>query len=329
MSDQRKAFLNRLVMLLGLVACSAQAGVVGEVIAAYDRFSGTFAVMTADGSQFRALPCGGDLTRAGSPRYFVGSVAGSAVLPDGYLTSEIVFADEDCAQTTVVVSRSDMRFSTMPNWSPDGSRIAVYGARFEASNPTPVETGIYLLDVVRSVDGRPIGAANLRLLIAIPDESLIGWSGEGGRLAYSRQLPDGQGKTQSDIFVHDLASGVDMNVTNTPNESEGRPAFSPVDNRIAFDKQVAVRGSYRIEIFTIDAAGGPSIQVTSKRTTGAPTNICPEFSPDGQRLTFASGSYLGPITPFDIWTIQSDGGGKAVNLTGRRDGDFRCPAWRR
>jgi len=71
------------------------------------------------------------------------------------------------------------------------------------------------------------------------------------------------------------------------------------------------------------------VQVTSKKTTGASSNRRPSFSPDGQQLSFSSGSSGSPLTRYDIYRIRSDGSGKAVNLTGKRDGDFRYHVWRR
>ena len=53
------------------------------------------------------------------------------------------------------------------------------------------------------------------------------------------------------------------------------------------------------------------------------------FSPDGQYLSFSSGSLMAPIKDFDIYRIKADGSGKAINLTGKRTGSFRYHVWRR
>ena len=325
-----RTYLRTILCFASLCTGAAQAAVVGEVIAAYMWGPGKYAVMSAaNGSQYAELNCGGDLTQTGAPRYFITSLPGAVQLPDGYLNSEIVAADEDCAVTMILSDRPDMRFSNLPRWSPDGARIAVYGDRFEPLNPVPVESGIYLLDIVRAAGGRPVGIDNLRLVIPMVGEGSLGWSGDGGRLVYGLGVPDGQGQYRGDIFVHDLASGVSQNVTNTPGESEGRPSFSPVDNRITFEKVIDYRGSRRLDVFVMDAAGGPVTQITSKRNTSAPTNAFPVFSPDGQYLLYSSGTLSLTPAGFDLYKIRSDGSGKAVNLTSKRSGDYRFHVWRR
>jgi Tol biopolymer transport system component len=89
---------------------------------------------------------------------------------------------------------------------------------------------------------------------------------------------------------------------------------------------VAAHGTYRYDIFTQPASGGSVTQLTTKGTTGAPQNLFPCFSPDGQQISFASGGLQ--WGDFDIYRMKSNASGKAVNLTAKRTGSFRIPAWR-
>jgi Tol biopolymer transport system component len=319
--------LRTLPALLFAVATAAPAAITGEVIAVHDLATGRYAVMSAtNGNGFVEGPCGGDLTHGGSPRYFLSSVAGTPpLLPDGYVNSELVAADEDCAQSLVISDAPSMRFSNLPHWSPDGLKIAVYAEPFALPGGSKMESGIYIADVVRTA-GRPTGIANLYLAIPTLGEVLISWSGDSQRIAYVGSAPNGSDGQQADIFVYDLGADVSVNVTNTPSVNEDHPAYSPASERIAFIRLMAVRGTYRYDIFTIPAAGGTAFQVTTKGTTGATQNLFPCFSPDGQYLSFSSGSSL---FAFDIYRIRSDGSGKAVNLTGRLTGSFRYNLWRR
>ena len=323
--------LKTLLVSLVLLALppGASAAVPGEVIAAFNSTTGRYAVMSAtNGSYFSEVTCGGDLTQLGSPRYFLTARAGTIVLPDTFLNMELVASDEDCTKSVVISNTPGMRFSNLAHWSPEGSRIAVYGINFDLEGGALIEQGIYVADVVRgdaTDPGRPTGISGLHLVIETLGEVLISWSGDGHRIAYVAAAPNGNGGQQGDIFVYDLISATSVNVTNTPNSSEDHPAYSPADERIAFIRLVTVRGAYRYDIFTIPAWGGAAFQVTSKATTGKPRNIFPCFSPDGLNLSFSSGDAWGA----HIYRIKADGSGKAINLTAKRAGFFRYNLWRR
>lgn len=316
------------LLSMAAILAPARAAVVGEVIAAHEYYSGRGAVMSAsDGSSFSLLSCGGDLTHGGAPRYFVGAVAGTAILPDGYSNSVLVASDEDCARQVVLYDSPSMRFSTVPQWSHDGTRIAVNATKWDLATSAIQEKGIYLADVIKDATGRPIGLSNLRLAIASGGDPNFSWSGDDQRIAY---VAGAAGKPRQDIWVFDIASGTSIDVTNTTDLDEDQPSFSPVDDRIAFIRMVGLRGTYRFDVFTVSAAGGPIVQVTSKGTTGSSQNKSPCFSPDGQYLSFVSGSgTTAPFQDFDVFRIRLDGVSKAVNLTSKTSGSFRRAVWRR
>jgi hypothetical protein len=321
--------LRTLPAILFLVTTTATSAVPGEVIAAHNLATGRYAVMSAtNGSNFVEVACGGDLTYdGGSPRYFLSSVASTILMPDGFFNSELIASDEDCAQTVVLSNYGTMRFSTTPHWSPDGSKIAVYADHFDLASGTMPERGIFVADVTRtSGSGRPTGIANLHLAIPSQGEVLMSWSGDSQHVAYVGSAPNGSNGQQADIFIYDLGANVAVNITNTPDMNEDQPAYSPASERIAFTRLITVRGTYRYDIFTMPASGGAALQVTTKGTTGAAQNLFPCFSPDGQYLSFSSGSAL---NAFDIYRLKADGSGKAVNLTGKRNGSFRYNMWRR
>jgi len=310
-----------------LLAGSAQAEVTGEVIAAHLYYSGDTALFSAsNGGQYSEVPCGGDLSHGGSPRYFLGSVATGKPLPDGYGGSAIAAFDEACSRSAVLTTVSDTRFSTVPHWSPDGTRIAVFGKRFDLDTGALVEHGVFVMDVIRDATGFPVGTQNQRLVIPLPGEMLLDWSGDGERIVYHDEVSDGADGSQLDLFLFDLLTESITNLTNSPDISELAPNFSPVDDRIAYFRLVSEHGSLRWDVFTIDAMSGTVVRVTTKKNSGT-ANRHPYFSPDGRYVAFESGN-LTPFTSYDIYRIRSDGSGKAVNLTGKRDGDFRAPVWR-
>ncbi len=321
--------LRKALCTLAFFTSAAQAAVVGEVIVAANQW-GPFVVMSAsNGGQFAAVDCGGDLTYDGSPRYFLRAVLTGIVLPDGSQTSQLAAADEDCNLSLVISHEQDVQFSSTPHWSPDGGQIAVYARRWNSTSGEFEDSGLYLADVKRDADSRPFEATGLRLIIPTDGEVLMSWSGDGQRIAYVGGAPSSTGGSQADIFVYHLPTGTSVNVTNTPDASEGHPAFSPLGDRIAYVQLIEYRGTFLYDVFTIPSWGGSATRVTSKKTTGSSMNFFPNFSPDGQYLSFASGSWMGPIKDFDIYRIKADGSGKATNLTGKRSGSFLYHAWRR
>ena len=302
------------------------AEVPGQVIAARDTTTGWTAVMSAaDGSNFTKVNCGGDLTHQGSPRYFLDTIQTGHPLPGGLLDTELAAFNDDCTEAIILTNTPSIQFS-IPRWSPDGQSIAVYGIEYNLETGEVVEQGLYLADVLRDDSERPAGIADLHLVIVGHGIVPASWSGDGQRLAYVAAMPDGKGGSQGDIFVYDLGTSISSNVTNTPNFREDHPAYSPVDGRIAFTRQVAVRGGYRYDIFTIQDLGGAEVQVTSKSTASNPQNKNPSFSPDGLYLSFVSGD---PWKRFDIYRMKANGSGKTVNLTYRRPGNFESNVWRK
>ena len=315
--------------LAALLSGPAYAEVTGEVIASSLYYSTDTAVMSAaNGGQYAEVPCGSDLTHGGSPRYFLDSVASGYLLPDGYESSVLLAADEGCAEPLVITDTLDTRFSTTPHWSPDGTRIAVYGERWDLTSGALLERGVFVMDVIHDTSGFPVGTENRRLVISLPGEKIVGWSGDGSSLVYNNEISDGADGFQSDLFVFDLFSETTVNLTNSPDISEFAPVFSPVDDRIAYSRWIEVRGAVRNEIFTIDASSGAVTQVTSKRNVGTSDSRFPSFSPDGRYLSFSSRN-VNAFSSFDIYKVRSDGSGKAVNLTSKRDGDFRYHVWRK
>jgi len=319
-----------MLFLAAMLSAPAYAEVAGEVIASSLYYSTNTAILSAaNGGQYSEVPCGSDLSHGGSPRYFLDSVPSENLLPNGYQGSELIAADEGCVHSKVIADAPNMHFSTTPHWSRDGSRIAVYAERWDLGSGVLEERGVFVMDVIYDSTGFPVGTENQRLIIPLSGEMLLSWSGDGEWLVYNDLLSDGAGGDQSDLFLFDLVSESGFNVTNTPDASEIEPDFSPVDDRIAYSRLVLLRGSYRWDVFTIDAVTGTVVQVTSRKSTGSSSNRRPSFSPDGQHVSFSSGSSGSSFTPYDIYKIRSDGSGKAVNLTSKRDGDFRYQVWRR
>jgi len=136
-----------------------------------------------------------------------------------------------------------------PAWSPDGDRIAFYSSRDGFFKE------VYLMDAADGGNVTPLVPRGF-----ITDDP--SWSPEGGKVAFRKG---------NEIFTVDLASGVQMSLTNNP-APDSAPAWSPDGTRIAF---VSFRDG-NAELYVMDADGGNQTRLTSNGAT--------DFEPDWQAL---------------------------------------------
>jgi Tol biopolymer transport system component len=189
-----------------------------------------------------------------------------------------------------------------PAWSPDGSRIAFHGGRYDA------ERGIYLM----SADG-----SGLRRLTRQPGvlESNTGsyympeWSPDGASIAYSvwSGEPAVQPKSQQ-IWIVDVKTGVERPISNAAQFND-YPAWSPDGSRLAYYSD---RSGGRFVV--VDPDGSNEIELA------APAGGRPVWSPDGRHVVgWAYDERLGvySITVIDV----ADGTGVVVPPVGSSEVD--------
>ena len=154
-----------------------------------------------------------------------------------------------------------------PAWSPDGTQIAFSSVNFATGD----ERDIYVMDVT---DG---DCGNVRRLTTNRFDPDIAptWSPDGSKIAFMKDHDD----AGWDIYVLDLATGVETNLTNLPAAVNESPAWSPDGTRIAFDSQ---RDNPFGEIYVVDVA--PPFNVT--RITNSQSSRAAEWSPDGSKIAF-------------------------------------------
>lgn len=131
-----------------------------------------------------------------------------------------------------------------PTWSPDGSQIA-----FVSNRPNDFGVGqvIYVMDA----DGN-----NLRALPVTGDSDFPNWSHDGTRITYV---------SSDDVFVINAdGSGEPINLTNSPDQIDSRPAWSPDDSHIAW-----ISGDHDTgNIFVMNTDGSNKRKVTSNGQIG-------------------------------------------------------------
>jgi tricorn protease len=111
-----------------------------------------------------------------------------------------------------------------PAWSPDLKQIAY--ARWETANNEKV----WIDDLADPGPQDRLGphASNVR-------DDRPSWSPKGNRIAYESEVTDGSG--QMDILITNLDTGVTINLTDSPNQIEGKPVWSPDGRTIYYSRR--------------------------------------------------------------------------------------------
>ncbi len=206
-----------------------------------------------------------------------------------------------------------------PSWSPDGEQIAFVSDRDGHPHVIPgwFTYEIYVMDA----DG-----GNQRKLTNSPaDDRDPSWSPDGKRITFM-SMRDGHVidfAPTYEIYIMDVDGGNPQNLTNNPSDDR-YPSWSPDGKRIVFvsERPGHFRGEAGIttEIYVMDADGGNQQKLTENRQT----DWFPSWSPDGERIAYAS-DRKGDFENFDIYVMDADGGNQQ-KLTNHRDYDW-MPSW--
>ena len=126
-----------------------------------------------------------------------------------------------------------------------------------------------------------------------------------------------------EIYVMEADGGNPQNLTNNGSHDQN-PSWSPDGERIVFasDRDGHFIGEVGItsEIYVMEADGGNQQRLTENRQN----DWYPSWSPDGERIAFAS-DRKGDLENFEIYVMEADGGNQQ-NLTNNRDYDWD-PSW--
>jgi len=327
---------KKLAMVVVLLAVASASP--ADVIVAWDGFHDTSVQYDVD-TTGKLLPgtrtvlsCAGDLTSWGEPRYFVHS-EGSGTL--------VAYAVSDAANCSNGIVLLDDPWLTVwvPKWSPDGTRLAFRGMSFDTVGQR-VDDGIYVADVTWGADGTPESVANARLVIdGNPDHpdayGEVGypmWSGDNQRITFQAlsSVPSSNNSTyfRPDIFVANVDTGEVINVTDTRDESESSPAFSPVANEVVYTRINWDSVNLRKDIYKLSLTTGKETPLTSKKNSAVGQNYNPDWSPNGAYVVFSGERNQSAGYHRALYRVSANGG-KLTEISPKNEEDLSGPMWRR
>jgi uncharacterized protein YjdB len=199
-----------------------------------------------------------------------------------------------------------------PAWSPDGTRIAVVGGDVNCYGDCG--TTVYVLNADGS-DRTELLPRRSGVRYTYP-----AWSSDGRKLAFEDGDLITRGLGANDISIVNADGSGLINLTNSPSNYEGQPAWSPDGLQLAFVRD------FDIWVMNPDGSGARNL------TLSAALDAHPAWSPDGSRIVFASGDLpndfdRGPSTS-DLYVINIDGTGlRRLTATAEYYGELN-PSWR-
>jgi Tol biopolymer transport system component len=250
-------------------------------------------VMNADGSGVTNLSnhAANDLFPAWSPDgKRIAFARGSG------LARELYVMDRDGANQTRLTFNSVA--DVQPVWSPSGRELAF--VRFG----TDGNRDIYVMRSEPNAAARQV-TADAALFDILPD-----WA-PNDRIAFSSDR--GAGSDPNAVYSV-KADGTKLRLLTPPALFAGGPGWSPDGDRLVASDQFCGFCS-ESDIVVIDLGDGSITHVTD-----SPENdVDPDFSPDGRRIAYDSGTVdvpePGDFGPPDILVVDAQGSGTAVNLT--------------
>jgi Tol biopolymer transport system component len=195
------------------------------------------------------------------------------------------------------LTRSPNTFSQLPDWSPDGQRIAFFTERLKGNQPAQIQ--------VMNADG-----SDLTELTRGPGfHGFPAWSPDGASLAIASDWGDYRNLRGIWIIPASAPGGVTqqearrLTISPGAHVEDAEPQFSPDGSTIVFTRTKTERKS-AIHRVGIDGSG-------LRRLTPWSLNASdPDWSPNGRKIAFDSGDAGLRGSKANIYVMRADGGGR-------------------
>ena len=183
-------------------------------------------------------------------------------------------------------------YALRPTLSRDGRRLAYVHVSADAN--------IWRFEISR-LPGR--SKPPTRLIASTWGDGEQQFSPDGKRIVFSSSR---SGTSTPEIWLCDSDGSNAVQLTNFGGPVPGTPRWSPDGRQIAFDFFTAPAPAGPLEIYVVNADGGPPRRLTSEKSSGA----VPSWSRDGRWIYFVSDR----TGTWQVWKMSADGG-KAVQVT--------------
>lgn len=179
------------------------------------------------------------------------------------------------ANLTGSIDPFDNHWESTPDWSPDGSQLAIETADHYPVWPVSIDTGISVYDFDSNAMTDIVSDADPSVAVSMGHPS---WSPDGKTIAYSRGVLGDE--MSSDIYLYDVASGTSTRIPLDGGQLG--PDWSPDGQRIVVQTKAATTASW--DVATIDAATGAMTPLV----TSVYDDTNPAWSPDGLKIAYVS-----------------------------------------
>jgi len=228
-----------------------------------------------------------------------------------WASADLMVMNADGSNQTILLAGTRKPYVSNhdPSWSPDGTRLAFYSDVQGNGIYIINKDGTGLCKVVAMNESGSYGAGNPQ------------WSPDGAYILYSDT--EGPGLAE-DLYLTEAVCGSAMriNLTNSPNEAEFYPAWSYDGTRLA-----ACVGGDPLDVVVFDLAMGDGGALSAIN----PVNLTSSGPLEGEFCTAIdwanSSNRIAVSAANDIWVIDGDVPGHAINLTQTPLIVERDPSW--